>query len=286
MVGELIAPVLFIILSPVLGGFLNGIDRKITARLQNRIGPPIPQPFYDVLKLWSKQPIIASSLQPIFAGAYFLFSLISLSLLAFGQDLLLIVFIVSLADVSLIMGSYSVRSPYSYIGARRELIQVLTCEPILILTAVGFYLVTKNFLVSSIMASVSPPILMLPGFFIAFLMTLVIEARKSPFDISASHHAHQEIVRGVFTEFSGYNLALIEIGHWIKLILFLSIVTLFFSPNLLLGGLIAFLSYILTIIIDNIFPRLTWASMIKTVWSLGLVLVFLNSISLVLMAAG
>ncbi|MCQ5363060.1 MAG: NADH-quinone oxidoreductase subunit H [Candidatus Methanomethylicia archaeon] len=280
MFERIILSLIFLTTSPILGGILRGMDRKLTARFQNRIGPPIIQPFYDVIKLWSKKPIISSNLQPVFAGLYSLLSLIALALVIFGQDLLMAVFTLSSADVSMILGSYSIRSPYSYVGARRELIQVLTSEPMLVLTSVGFYFATGSFGVSEILASGKPLILSLPGFFIAFLMALPIEARKSPFDISASHHAHQEIVRGVFTEFSGYSLALIEIGHWIKLILFLSILGLFFPNNLLFGAVIAFLSYFLTIMVDNIFPRLTWSAMLKGVWTISLILISLNLISL------
>ena len=79
---SIFSSIALIIIAPFLGGLLCGIDRKLTARMQNRIGPPILQPFYDVLKLWGKQPMISSSLQPILASSYFLFSVVALALLA------------------------------------------------------------------------------------------------------------------------------------------------------------------------------------------------------------
>jgi ech hydrogenase subunit B len=60
-------PVALIILAPIIGGILMGIDRKLTARMQSRMGPPIVQPFYDAVKLWGKEPFITSQLQPILA---------------------------------------------------------------------------------------------------------------------------------------------------------------------------------------------------------------------------
>ena len=48
-------PLALLIISPFIGGLLIGIDRKLTARIQNRRGPPIVQPFYDVLKLFGKE---------------------------------------------------------------------------------------------------------------------------------------------------------------------------------------------------------------------------------------
>ena len=276
MIQALVSSIVLIILAPFIGGLLCGIDRKLTARMQNRIGPPILQPFYDVLKLWGKQPMISSSLQPVLASSYFLFSVVALALLVFRQDLLLAIFTMALADVSLVLGSFSARSPYSYIGGRRELLQILSYEPILILTAVGFYLLIKSFVIENLFKAGITPIAYLPGFFLALLLVLPIEARKSPFDISASHHAHQEIVRGVFTEFSGFNSALIELGHWVKLIFFLSILALFFTPNFILGSFIAFIAFFASMLIDNIFARLTWKSMLKITWSVGLALILVN----------
>ncbi|RLI33145.1 NADH-quinone oxidoreductase subunit H [Candidatus Bathyarchaeota archaeon] len=277
---------ILVVVAPFIGGILSGIDRKLTARIQNRIGPPIIQPFYDLIKLWGKESFIASNFQVLLAFSYMAFSVVAFSLLVLAQDLLLIVFVVSLADVCLVVGSFSGRSPYSYIGGRRELLQMLSCEPILILAVVGIYMVTKSFLVSSILKLSFPLIAALPAVFLALLIILPIEARKSPFDISASHHAHQEIVRGVFTEFSGPSLALIEFGHWFKLVFFLSLLTLFWAPNLWLGAVLAFIFYFIVMIIDNIFPRLTWKFMLKVVWIVGFILTISNIVAVALLGGG
>ncbi len=52
MVCDFVSGIVYLILAPVIGGLLAGIDRKISARMQRRVGPPIMQPFYDVFKLW------------------------------------------------------------------------------------------------------------------------------------------------------------------------------------------------------------------------------------------
>ncbi len=277
---------ILVVAAPFIGGILSGIDRKLTARMQNRIGPPIVQPFYDLIKLWGKESFVTSSLQVLLAFSYMAFSVIAFSLLVLAQDLLLIAFVISLADVCLIVGSFSGRSPYGYIGGRRELLQVLSCEPIVILTFVGIYMVTKSFLVSRIFELGFPLVTVLPAIFLALLIILPIEARKSPFDISASHHAHQEIVRGVFTEFSGPSLALIELGPWFKLVFFLSLLTLFWAPNLWLGAILSFILYFITMIVDNIFPRLTWKLMLKVTWVVGFILTISNIIAVALLGGG
>ncbi len=274
---------IFTVLAPFIGGLLSGVDRKLTARMQNRVGPPIIQPFYDLIKLWSKQSFITSSFQALLAFAYMVFAVAAFTLLVSLQDLLVVVFMASLADVCLILGSFNAKSPYSYLGGRRELLQMLAYEPVLILTAVSIFMVTGSFLVDSILKLGFPLISLLPGVFAALLVVFPVEARKSPFDISASHHAHQELVRGVFTEFSGFTLALIEFGHWFKLVMFLALLTLFWAPYLWLGVVLAFIFYFILIIVDNVFPRLTWPFMLKFVWTAGLTLVLGNLIALAIL---
>lgn len=265
-----------IVAAPFIGGILSGVDRKLTARMQNRVGPPVIQPFYDLLKLWGKEGFLAGRLQPLLAFSYLSFSTTAFALLVLSQDLLLIIFIGSLADVCLVLGSFCGRSPYSLLGGRRELLQMLAYEPILILTAVNIYMVTGSFMVKEILRLSKPLIMFLPAVFLALLVALPIEARKSPFDISASHHAHQEIVRGVFTEFSGFTLAFIEFGHWIKLVFYLGLLALFWAPNLWLGAVLAFTFYFAAMLVDNVFPRLTWKLMLKIVWLTGFILTISN----------
>jgi len=71
----------------------------------------------------------------------------------------------------------------------------------------------------------------LPGIFISILFVLTIKLRKSPFDLSTSHHAHQELVKGLTTEFSGSSLAMIEVAHWYENIMLLGFVYLFFASS-------------------------------------------------------
>jgi len=85
--------------------------------------------------------------------------------------------------------------PYSTIGAERELLQMMAYEPALLIAALGMYWVTKSFHVSAIVSYSHPLIAVLPGIFISVLFILTIKLRKSPFDLSTSHHAHQELVK-------------------------------------------------------------------------------------------
>ena len=273
-------PVLIVLATPLIGGLLVGIDRKLTARMQERMGPPLIQPFFDVLKLWGKAPMIASQLQPVLAFGYLGFALVSAGLVAFRQDLLLILFVTAIADICLTVAAFNAKSPYSYIGGRREFLSMLSYEPVLLLADIAIFLVTGSFTIKGIYSYGKPLLLVIPAALVALQIVLVVEMKKSPFDVSGSGHAHQELVRGVYTEFSGYTMALVELGHWVKMTTMLMILSLFWAPNLIIGGAISLTMFFIVIIADNIFPRLDWQSMLKTTWGIGFSLIILNVIIL------
>jgi len=267
----LIGAVLFLILAPLAGGLIAGIDRKITARMQGRVGPPLLQPFYDVGKLFEKERVVVTTAQNFYVLAYLVFIALAGALFFAGGDLLLTVFAFTLAHVFLVLGAYAVHSPYSHIGAERELIQLMAYEPMVILVAVGLYMVTNSFYVAEIAAVVVPAILYLPGVFIGLAIILTIKFRKSPFDISTSHHAHQEIVKGITTEFSGPTLGTIEIAHWYETVFLLGLVYLFFAWNPVIGVVAVALTYLAEIFVDNTTARVRWQAALKTGWFAALI---------------
>ncbi|NMC89851.1 MAG: NADH-quinone oxidoreductase subunit H [Methanomicrobiales archaeon] len=268
-----IGVVLFLILAPVAGGLIAGLDRKLTARMQGRVGPPLLQPFYDVGKLFEKERVVVATAQNFYILAYLAFIVLSGALFFAGGDLLLTVFAFTLAHVFLVLGAYAAHSPYSHIGAERELIQVMTYEPIVILAVVGFYMVTGSFYVADIATTTVPAILYLPGVFLGFAAILTIKLRKSPFDISTSHHAHQEIVKGVTTEFSGSTLGQIEIAHWYENVFLLGLVYLFFAWNPVIGIIAVVVTYVAEVFIDNVTARVRWQAALKSGWLAALLAV-------------
>ena len=269
MIKSILIALIWIIAAPAIGGLLTGLDRKITARMQNRYGPPVLQPFYDFFKLLGKERITVNQTQMVYVMGHLFFAIASLVLLVLKQDLLMLVFILAFSSISLIMGAMSVRSPYSKIGAQREIIQMMAYEPVLVLMVVGIYLTTGSFMIESVLEQ-PPLIYTLPLVFLAFLYVLTIKLRKSPFDFSTSHHGHQELIKGLTTEFSGPQLAIIELTHWYDLVTLLGLITLFFAKPLWVGILIALGSYFLELIIDNISARVTWKWMLKATWLIGI----------------
>ncbi len=267
-----------VIVAPFLGGLLAGIDRRITARLQGRFGPPIIQPFYDFFKLLGKSRIATSRIQFVWIYAYLVLMITALLMLVLGQDILLLMFVLGFAAVSFALGGFSSRSPYSHIGANRELMQILAYEPVLLLLAVGVFAQNNSFMISGIFASPAPLLAHLWPIFIALLMVLTIKLRKSPFDLATSHHGHQELIKGIMTEYSGPYYAMITLTEWYEYVLLLAIVALFWANPLWVGILIALAAYLLEMFIDNITARMTVGWMVKFAWSCALGLCILNLI--------
>jgi formate hydrogenlyase subunit 4 len=261
-----------IVFAPIVGGLLFGIDRRITARLQGRFGPPILQPFYDFFKLMGKESIAVSKMQFVWIYAYLVLMIASLLCLVLQSDFLVLVFLLGFAGVSLVLGGFSTKSPYSHFGANRELLQILAYEPVLLLLAIAIYAQNGTFFISTIVSNQQPLLLSLWPLFIAVLYVLTIKMRKSPFDISTSHHAHQEIT----TEYSGPFLALYELAEWYEIVLVLGVIVLFWANPLWIGLLIAFAAFLLELVVDNIAARMTARWMVRLSWSVGLILGILN----------
>lgn len=274
---SLVAGLLFAILAPVAGGLLAGVDRIVTARMQQRVGPPLLQPFYDVAKLFSKRSILVHPLQNFYVLGFVAFMIATGMIFFSGGDLLLVVFSFALAGIFLAWGAYVPHSPYSEIGAERELLQMMAYEPMLIISVLGLYAAGDSFRVSELLSAKSPLLFKLPAVFLGFLFVLTIKLRKSPFDLSTSHHAHQELVKGVTTEFSGPTLAWIEIGHWYENVVLLGFIFVFFAGmNPWLAAGLTALTYGLEILIDNTYARLTWKRTVKAAWTVAIVLGTIN----------
>jgi ech hydrogenase subunit B len=268
--------------APLAGGLIIGLDRIITARMQGRIGPPVWQPFFDVIKLFGKESLVVNVWQAFCAYGYLAASAIAVVMFFLQSDMLLIIFIQAVGAVFVVMGALSSTSPFSQVGAHRELLQILSYEPLLILVIVGIYVETGSFKISTIYTLDQPLIFKLPFLFVVLGYALTIKLRKSPFDLSTSHHGHQEIVKGVLTDYSGPFLALIEIGHWFDVVLILGFCSLFWSTSWIgIIGLVAVV-YFLEILVDNTTARMNWRWMLSYVWAMGLALSFVNILWLTL----
>ena len=89
---------LYIIGAPFAGGLLEGIDRKVSARMQGRKGPSLLQPFYDLNKLFAKQSVVVNSVQDFLVCGFLVFVVFTGALFFWGGDILLVFFALTLAN--------------------------------------------------------------------------------------------------------------------------------------------------------------------------------------------
>ena len=266
----LIAVMIYLVCSPLIASAVSGVDRVVTARMQGRRGPSVMQAWWDLLKLFSKESTTVNDIQKILVIAHCFFAVFSGAVFFGGGDLLLVLFSLTMAEVFLVLAAYSVNAAYSEIGAQRELLQMMAYEPMILLTAVGFYLSTGSFQVPDIIKTDIPPVVKMPGFFMGFCFILVIKLRKSPFDIATSHHAHQEIIKGLTGDLSGRIYGLSELAELYEEVLMLGMTGLFFitsDPMSIIYALIAVAAVMFVMsLTDNVFPRVKWEVLLKLAW--------------------
>ena len=275
--------ILFLVLAPIFGGFLAGVDRIVSARMQGRVGPPLLQPFYDVGKLLQKQarqvnPVV----EPLLLG-HVAFMAVTGALLLSGTDLIFIAFVFALAALLLVLAAGSVNSPYSFAGAERELVVLLASEPFFILMMAGICKVTGASTYAGVLASSQLVAVQLPGVLLAFLLVATIKLRKSPFDISISHHPHQELVSGLTTDMSGRLLAYVELAHWYESALLCAFMVLLFNWSIPLGLLAFAIAYALEVLVDNSTSRAKWQLVLRSTWAATLLFSGGNVLALFLM---
>lgn len=275
-IATIIGIVAFSVLAPIVGCLLDGVDRKISARMQGRVGPSILQPYYDVRKLLEKERASVNTVEGTYIACALLFALVAGGVFFSGGNLLLCIFVITLSSLFFIMAAYSTRSPYAEVGAHRETLQVMCYEPMVLMMAIVVFQASGSFDIAGLFSLDTPIIATTFGAWVGLLVILTIKLRKSPFDISSSHHAHQEIVRGITTEMSGPTLAKVEILHWVENVLFMGWVGMFFinaNPiSIAVAIIVAVLVYLFEIWIDNNFARVKWQAMFKIAWLSSLVL--------------
>lgn len=266
-------PLLIVILAPVLGGLVMGFERILRARMQNRIGPGLFQPFWDFFKLLDKRPMIVHSTHAFLGLFHFVAAWFTLGALLLGADLFIVLFLHLLATSLLVLAGFSTRSIFSHMGSSRLAISIVASEPILALIIIAIYQVTGSFDASAAFSSSTPLILQLPLAFVALVVIMPILLHKSPFDVT---EAHQELVGGPEIEFSGIFYEALYTAKWIDYIFVLALVFMFAGSNYILGALMVLGIFIFINALDNATARLNYSQMVKIALGVGIPAIVAN----------
>ncbi|MDQ1296571.1 MAG: NADH-quinone oxidoreductase subunit [Bacteroidota bacterium] len=223
-----------LLFAAVTGAFLSWFDRKITARVQFRQGPPLLQPFYDFFKLLLvKETILPKHGSPVIfllapvlavfgatmAGVFILLPLFNITT-GFRGDLLVIFYLLTIPSFSYIIGALASGNPLAAVGSSREMKLIMSYEMTFLLVIAGIIMKTgqKFDLYSIIQAQQegTPFIGSISGVILFIVGIFCIQAKLAlvPFDMP---EAEAEITEGIFIEYSGSAYAMIKLAKYIML---------------------------------------------------------------------
>lgn len=237
----------------IIGGLIAGVDRKLTAAVQFRKGPPLLQPFYDFFKLLLiKETVIPAKgspivflLAPVFAvfGVSIAAVLILMPLLGintgFEGDIIVIFYLLAIPSLTYIIGAMASGNPLASVGASREMKLIISYELTFLLVIAGIIL--KSGMETSLyeiitsqtevvhIGSISGILL-----FVAALFCIQAKLGLVPFDMG---EAETEIAEGAFIEYSGSAFALIKLSKYMLFFTLPALLILLFMGGIQLTGI-------------------------------------------------
>ena len=234
-------------LALLLAPALVGLIRWVKARLQNRRGAPIWQPYLELRKLFGKDMVVSSNASWIFHAAPFVVfgSTVVVSLLVpvlvtplpFNDvaDLFALVYLLLLGTVALALGGLDPGSPFGGMGSSREMTVAALSEPAIALAILSLALSAGSTNLGEMAARTiaSPSTALSPGHVFAFAALFIVmlaETGRLPVDNPATHLELTMIHEAMILEYSGRHLALVEWASWLKLTVFLMLAANLFVP--------------------------------------------------------
>ena len=223
----------------LLSPLVEGIVRKLRARIHSRKGPPLTQPYRDIAKLLIKEDLEGASnwvlrIAPAVALAAVLVAALLAPMgfkppMAEGGDMIVFVYIAGLSTVAVILGGMASASPYAYIGAGREMMMHMMVEPVLLigLLAAAVKCGSLQMWPMAVWNAANGPALSLIIAGVAVFLAFQAQVGKLPFDVP---EADSEIMGGPYIEMSGPKLALFRWAFWAKLVVFGSVLVAVFVP--------------------------------------------------------
>ena len=241
-----IAQLLHLALMLAAAPFLVGLLRKVEARLMGRVGPPILQPIRDLARLARKQPVIAENATWLFraaptvhfaaiaAAAAMVPSFTTGMTTAPLSDLLVIAGLLALGRCALALAAMDIGTPFGGLGASREMTFGTFAEPALLLVVLTLALIsgTTNLdAIAVLLRDTSVGLRVSLGLaMIAVLAIAIAENARIPVDNPATHLELTMVHEAMTLESSGRHLALLEAASWLKLVLWLTLISTIFAP--------------------------------------------------------
>jgi formate hydrogenlyase subunit 4 len=233
---------LVLLLSPLL----TGLVRKVKARLLRRQGPPLLQPYRDLLRLMRKEVVLAENASwlfravpyIVFAGTWVAASLVptfaSGLLFSWSADLIALVALLSSARFFLALAGLDVGTSFGGIGSSREVMIASLAEPAMLMIVFTLALVAGSTQLSAIAAHmVSGEVglrVSLGLGLLALIMVAIAENGRIPIDNPATHLELTMVHEAMVLEYSGRHLALIDLSSELKLLLYISVIACLFTP--------------------------------------------------------
>jgi len=251
----------------VYSTFCEWFDRKIYARLQNRMGPThtgrfgLLQPIADFVKLLAKEDVVPEAADkrlftvlPIIGLAIvstaglllpvWNFDLAAPGFTSFSGDIIVVLYLLSLPTLILFLAAWSSTNPFSTIGGARVLTMLFGYEVPLVLAVLSPAILADSWRLAEIAAFYqAKPLLLLTNLlgFIVAVIAVQAKLERTPFDIP---HAETEIVGGTFTEYSGKKLALFRLTFDIELVVSSGLLAAVFLGGFPGGAVVGFLHFV------------------------------------------
>jgi formate hydrogenlyase subunit 4 len=222
--------------------FCEGLLRKVTAILQSRRGPPIWQPYFDLLKLLGKEDI-ESGESPGFqrvaawlslAAALTVACLVPLGFSApmnGGGDVILLIYLLTFCGICTLLGGLAAGSTYSLLGIGREMMMMIALEPLFAIALLIGAIHARSFRLNEVLngSVYAAPGIPWSGLLLLIVMVLSFQAfvQRMPFDIA---EAETELMEGPLVEYSGPKLALYKYAQMARLVIHCGLFVALFLP--------------------------------------------------------
>jgi formate hydrogenlyase subunit 4 len=226
----------------LLAPLFQGVLRKVTARIQSRQGPPIRQPFFDLLKLLGKEDIESgesAAMQRFAACLAFASALVLALFVPMGLsapvgavgDAILLVYLLTLGGICTLLAGLAAGSTYSLIGISREMMIMIALEPIFVIAIVVGAMHAHSFRLDAVLGGSVYGSTGIPWsgaiLFAVTLLSFPAVVQRVPFDIA---EAETELMEGPLIEYSGPKLALFKYAQMVRLVIHCALFVALFVP--------------------------------------------------------